>query len=145
METEAVAVHQVHPLHRPNEELIRTAVARTSEAEGFSIDELSIVLADHTTVHELNRDWLGHDFKTDVVTFPLNEDALAGKRIDGEIYVDLDTAAERAPDFDTSFEEEVLRYVIHGLLHLMGHNDATEEQRAAMRILENRYLDAKGR
>ena len=137
---DVVVIHQAHPEHRLSEKLIGETVTRAVEGEGFAIRELSIVLAGHAAVHEINRDWLGHDYETDVVSFPLDEAALAGQRIDGEIYVDLDTAAERAPDFGASFEEEALRYIIHGLLHLMGHDDATEEQRAAMRILEDRYL-----
>ena len=136
-----VAVFQDHPELNLDEELIRSTVECLVEGEGFALQELSIVLADHGTVHELNREWLGHDYETDVVSFPLDEAALADRQIDGEIYVDLDAAAERAPDFGASFEEEALRYVIHGLLHLMGHDDATEEQRAAMRVLEDRYLE----
>ncbi len=138
-----IVVHQANPNRTIDEEKIRAAVVRVVEGEGFALRELSIVLADYATVHELNREWLGHDYETDVVSFPLDEAALADRRIDGEIYVDLDTAAERAPDFSASFEDEVLKYVLHGLLHLMGHDDATEEQRAAMRVLEDRYLAAR--
>ena len=138
---QTISVHQAHPSRSLDMDAVRACIARVAQGEGISIDELSVVLADHATVHELNRTWLGHDYETDVVSFPLNEDAQARGRIDGEIYVDLDTAAERAPDFDKSLEEEGLRYIIHGLLHLIGHDDATEEQRAAMRVLENRYLD----
>ncbi len=138
---DAVVIHQAHPEHRLSEKLIGEAVTRAVEGEGFVIQELSIVLADHPAVHELNREWLGHDFETDVVSFPLSDAALINRHIDGEIYVDLDTAAERAPDFGASFEEEALRYVLHGLLHIMGHDDTTKEQRASMRVLEDRYLE----
>jgi len=102
--------------------------------------ELSVVLADRATVHALNREWLGHDNPTDVVSFPLDEEAAAEGVIEGEVYVDLDTAAERAPEFGGAFEEEALRYVVHGLLHLVGHDDATDADRARMRALEDRYL-----
>ena len=102
--------------------------------------ELSVVLADRATVHALNREWLGHDNPTDVVSFPLDEEAAAEGVIEGEVYVDLDTAAERAPEFGAAFEEEALRYVVHGLLHLAGHDDATDADRARMRALEDRYL-----
>lgn len=139
---EPIVVHQAHPMRSLNEDVVRAAVERTAKGEGFRISELSVVLADHATVHELNRDWMGHDFATDVVSFPLTEDAVSRKRIDGEIYVDLDTAAERAPDFDTSFENEALRYIIHGVLHLAGYDDTTEDQRASMRALEDLYLTA---
>jgi rRNA maturation RNase YbeY len=125
---------------RLDERAVRAAAARVLEGEGFTAADLSVVLADHATVRALNRDWLGHDFDTDVVSFPLNEAAAARGEVDGEVYVDLDTAAERAPEFGATFEEEVLRYVVHGLLHLTGHDDATDAGRAAMRRLEDRYL-----
>ena len=140
---ETITVHQANPSRSLDEDALRAVLVPAADGEGFTIQELSIVLADHATVRELNRQWLGHDYETDVVSFSLDEAALADRRIDGEIYVDLDTAAERAPDFSVSFEDEVLKYVLHGLLHLMGHDDATEEQRAAMRVLEDHYLAAR--
>ena len=140
---EMITVHQANPSRSLDEDALRAVLVPAADGEGFTIQELSIVLADHATVRELNRQWLGHDYETDVVSFSLDEAALADRRIDGEIYVDLDTAAERAPDIGASFEDEVLKYVLHGLLHLMGHDDATEEQRAAMRVLEDRYLAAR--
>ena len=119
---------------------MREVVGRVLHGEGFGLSELSIVLADHPTVHALNRDWLGHDYETDVVSFPLDDEATARRTVDGEVYVDLDTATERAPEFGASMEEEALRYVVHGLLHLLGYDDATDAERAAMRGLEDRYL-----
>jgi probable rRNA maturation factor len=136
----ALAVHQAHPSLRLDEAAIHTTVARVLEGEGFTVADLSVVLADHATVLALNRDWLGHDYDTDVVSFPLDEEAAARREVDGEVYVDLDTAAERAPEFGATMEQEALRYVVHGLLHLLGYDDATEEERAAMRRLEDAYL-----
>ena len=78
------------------------------------------------------------------MSFVLDEDARARGALDGEIYVDLDTAEERAPEFGTTFEAEALRYVAHGVLHLAGHDDATDPQRAAMRVLEDRALADAG-
>ncbi len=140
MDDGTLAIHLVHPERTIEAARVRAVVRRAAEGEGFSVADLSVVLADHATVHALNREWLGHDYETDVVSFPLDDAALARKEIDGEVYVDLDTAAERAAEFDATFEEEALRYVVHGLLHLMGHDDATEAERAAMRALEDRYL-----
>lgn len=142
---EAVVIHQAHPALRLPEAAVRAAVARVLEGEGFTAADLSVVLADHATVRALNRDWLGHDYDTDVVSFPLGEDAAARREVDGEVYVDLDTAAERAPEFGVTMEHEALRYVVHGLLHLLGLDDATEEERAAMRRLEDRYVRDEGR
>lgn len=106
------------------------------EGEECTFEELSVVFADHDTVHALNKEWLEHDWNTDVISFLLEEDP-----IEGEIYIDVETAAERHQEFGTSLKNELERYAIHGMLHLCGHDDASEEQRAAMRSLENRYLD----
>lgn len=101
---------------------------------------VSIVLADHAQVLQLNRDYLGHDYHTDVLSFDLS--APEGEAVEGEVYVDLDTAAERHREFDTAFETEALRYVAHGVLHLMGYDDATDEGKSIMRAFEDRYLRA---
>lgn len=135
-----VAIHQAHSSLELDEDVVRATIDRAVSGEDFSIRDLSVVLTNHRSVHEVNRDWLGHDFETDVVSFLLDENAVTTKIVDGEIYVDLDTAAERALEFDTTFEQEALRYVVHGLLHLMGYNDATDDQRASMRALEDKYL-----
>ncbi len=123
---------------------VAAVVEAVCAMEGVRIASLSVVLGDHALVHGVNRDWLGHDYETDVVSFGLDDDARAQGALDGEVYVDLDTAAERAPEFGASFEAEALRYVAHGVLHIAGHDDATDDQRAAMRALEDRALAAAG-
>ena len=144
MEEAELLIEVEHPTRSLGTAALEALVRRAAEAEGFAIRYLGIVLTDHAAVHRLNRDFLGHDYETDVVSFPLDEDAVAERVIDGEVYVDLDTAAERAPEFGATFEHEAARYVVHGLLHLMGHDDATEPDRAAMRALEDRYLGGDG-
>lgn len=140
MEEEDLQIEVEHPTRSLDTAALEALVRRAAAAEGFAIRYLGILLTDHAAVHRLNRDFLGHDYETDVVSFPLDEDAVAERMIDGEVYVDLDTAAERAPEFGATFEHEAARYVVHGLLHLMGHDDATDAERAAMRALEDRYL-----
>ncbi|MEM8599725.1 MAG: rRNA maturation RNase YbeY, partial [Bacteroidota bacterium] len=139
-EGEAVEVVPAHPSRRLDPALVAATVQRVLDGEGFAARAVSIVLTDHATVLDLNRAWLDHDYTTDVLSFNLDEDALAEHLVEGEVYVDLDTAAERAPEFGTTFEAEAVRYVVHGVLHLVGYNDATSTQRAAMRVLEDRYL-----
>lgn len=131
-----------HPVRSLDEEALAALLQRTADAEGFTLRYLGVVLADHETVHRLNREFLRHDYVTDVLSFSLDEAALGERVIDGEVYVDLDTAAERAPEFGTTFEDEARRYAVHGLLHLMGYDDATDANRATMRRLEDAYLGA---
>lgn len=118
-------------------DLIRHVV----EAEGGTLVHLSVVLAGHDTVRALNESYLGHDYNTDVLSFSLRDDD-AGNVVEGEVYVDLDTAAERHDEFNTSFEQEARRYVVHGLLHLLGYDDQTKAERDAMRTREDAYLSA---
>ena len=139
---EGLEVHAAHASRQLSEAKVRAVVAAVCAGENVRVQSLGVVLADHALVHDLNREWLGHDWETDVVSFTLDEDAPG--EIDGEVYVDLDTAAERAPEFGATAEREALRYVAHGVLHLAGHDDATDADRAAMRALEDRYLDAAG-
>jgi rRNA maturation RNase YbeY len=123
----------------PSEARLRRLAATVFEGEQKAASNLGIVFADHDTVLELNREWLEHDWHTDVISFLLEEEP-----VEGEVYVDFETAAERHQEFGATLLEELERYVVHGLLHLCGHDDATDEQRAAMRLLENRYLTAAG-
>ena len=139
-EPAGLEVHNAHPARQLDEARVRAVVEAVCRGEGVTVAGLNVVLGDHALVHELNRDWLGHDYPTDVVSFVLDEEAQDGGVIDGEVYVDLDTAAERAPEFGATAEHEALRYVAHGVLHLVGYDDTTDDQRGAMRALEDRYL-----
>jgi probable rRNA maturation factor len=132
-----------HPTLDVETDAIRALAAQTIEGEQGQLVHLTIVLSGHETVHSLNREYLGHDYRTDVLSFDLNEDS-EPKTVDGEVYVDLDTALERHQEFGASFEEEVRRYAIHGVLHLLGYDDATPAQKAAMHALEDRYLQGAG-
>lgn len=108
--------------------------------ESQNVGELNIVLTDRETVLEINRDYLDHDYPTDVLAFDLRDNQQ--DPVDGEIYVDLDMAFERCSEFDSSFDQEAARYVVHGLLHLMGYRDDSEDGTARMKQLEDRYLEA---
>ena len=135
-----VVVANTHPKRRLDEITVHRLVAIVCTGEQFTLEDLSIVLSDHPTVRELNVTYLNHNYNTDVLSFPLNNPE-ASRQIDGEVYVDLDTAAERCAEFGVSFEEEASRYIIHGLLHLMGYLDDTNAGKAAMQSREDLYLD----
>ena len=135
---EHLTISQAHPtLTVPEPPLIRL-ITSACESEGYHLEALGVVLADHETVRRLNVDYLSHDYDTDVLSFPFSNSSQPV--IDGEIYVDLDTAQERHSEFGGSFEDEVARYVIHGLLHLMGYTDKDKKSREIMRSRENQYL-----
>ena len=134
-----LTIETIHRDLQVDEAALAGLVRRVLEGEGGTLRALGVVLADHETVLDLNRTYLEHDFHTDVLSFSLAEADEAGV-VEGEVYVDLDTARERHAEFGATFEEEVRRYVVHGLLHLLGYDDATPEGKAAMHQLEDRYL-----
>lgn len=133
----ALHIEQAHPTRRVDADALERLVRHVIDQEGGTLEALSLVLTDHATVLALNQTYLEHDYHTDVLAFPLGEEEGI---VDGEIYVDLDTAAERHTEFEATFEEEVQRYVIHGVLHLLGYDDATPKGKAAMHDREDRYL-----
>ena len=137
---EPVAVHLDHPSRSLPEAEVRALVGRILDGEGLEARGVGIVLADHAEVLRLNRAYLDHDYETDVLSFSLDESGPQNGFVEGEVIVDLDTAAERADEFGTTYRREALRYVAHGLLHLCGYDDATPDEKAAMHRLEDRYL-----
>ena len=107
--------------------------------EGYNIQELNIVFTGHAAVRSLNQQYLNHDYDTDVIAFQFSP-SLESKKIDGEIYINLDMALERCQEFEVSFEEEASRYTIHGLLHLMNYDDKDPDLKSVMKDKENEYL-----
>lgn len=146
--SESLSIEHDHPSRHLDDDRLREGIRHVLTTEGAWLVHLSVVLTDHETVRRLNRSYLDHDYNTDVLSFSLRTPSTADSStsdepaVDGEVYVDLDTAAERREEFDTSFEREAYRYVIHGLLHLLGYDDATESGQETMREKEDQYLEA---
>ena len=85
---------------------------------------------------QINKDYLVHDYYTDIISFPLKEDP-----IEGDIYISIDRVKENAQDFNVEFEEELKRVMIHGLLHFFGYDDHEEADIKTMREKEAFYLN----
>ena len=100
---------------------------------------VSISIVDDPTIHRLNREHLDHDWPTDVISFVFENDE---GHIDGEIIASVDTAARLAEQAACSTEDELLLYIIHGLLHLAGLDDTAPETRLQMRQTEQDCLTA---
>ena len=135
-----IEIAQQHPKLHLNEARLRRVIASVLAGEAVALESFSLVLTGHDEVHTLNRDYLSHDYQTDVLSFSLSDGT--SDAVEGEVYVDLDTAMERHAEFDATFEEEAVRYVVHGLLHLIGYDDATPQERQVMHEKENVYLAA---
>lgn len=117
--------------------------------------EISVALVDNAAIHDINRQYLGHDYPTDVISFllgcepPSEEDSTAngsdvlrgrGKRLDGEVIISTETAIQEAENFGWSPREEVVLYLIHGLLHLVGYDDLSSTEQKVMRARERAML-----
>jgi rRNA maturation RNase YbeY len=135
-----ISIEHDHPTLRLDESKIRPIAQRIISDNKRTVSYLTIVLSEHAAVRNLNRQFLDRDRNTDVLAFPLGDDDGEERQVDGEVYIDLDTAFERAPEYDTTFEHEACRYIIHGILHLLGYDDVTPEGKQQMRALEDRYL-----
>ena len=122
-------------------ERLRSAVEGVLTAAEIGAAEVSIAIVDDPTIHELNRQYLEHDYPTDVLSFLLERDE---ERLEGEIVVSADTAARFAPKYGWRPEDELLLYVLHGSLHLVGYDDGTDEAAAEMRREERRHLERFG-
>lgn len=100
------------------------------------VGEISIVFSNNDYVLEVNKQFLAHDFYTDIITFNYNEDDF----ISGDLIISIDMVRENAEKFKETFERELHRVVVHGILHLLGLNDKTKMEEATMRIAENDAL-----
>ncbi len=94
--------------------------------------ELSISLVDNKTIQNINREWRGKDRPTDVLSFPLDEDTPSGYkyRLLGDVIISLPYAKKQAEEIGLSYREEILRLLIHGILHLLGYDHETSEEDA---------------
>lgn len=127
-----------HPsLRFPKRETFRAIQSVLTDESARSF-RLSVVFVGSRTMRRINRRFLGHDYVTDVIAFPLGEQDEPGAQ--AEIYVNLDRAKSQAREYHVPFVEETQRLLIHGTLHLLGYSDAGPRQKAAMTRRENFHL-----
>jgi len=134
-----------------DESFIREVAESVFEIEQVEAARLSIAFVDNQTMRELNVRHLNHDYDTDVLSFLLechtNESTDvdsnlrgAGKSIEGEVVISAEMACQCAEEFDWTAENELVLYLVHGLLHLVGYDDLTESERELMRSRERSIL-----
>ncbi len=107
-----------------------------SGSEGFELGALTYIFCSDDYLLRLNQEYLKHDTLTDIITF----DYVSGKLISGDVYISLDRVSENALAFEVSKEEELLRVMAHGLLHLCGYGDKTHENQEIMTKKENEKI-----
>jgi rRNA maturation RNase YbeY len=102
------------------------------------LTSLQYVFCSDDFLLQINKDFLQHDYYTDIITFEMGDTAASG--VVGEIYISTDRVKDNAASLSIGFQEELLRVVFHGALHLCGYKDKTPTERAKMREAEDRYL-----
>lgn len=116
---------------------LRSAMIHAAGNFHREIAQLDVIFVDDDTLLQMNKDFLDHDYFTDIITFDLGSEATS---IVGELYISQDRILDNAQTLSTEIPDEILRVCIHGLLHLCGMNDSSEEEKLAMRTAENTYI-----
>lgn len=122
-----------------NRRAIKRWIQQVLKEKGKEAGDINIILCNSDEVLELNKKYLNHNYQTDVITFPYSHpDEL---RLSGDVFIDVQTVAKNATLYRQTMSNELLRAIIHGILHLTGMNDQTEEELKLMRRAEDRALE----
>ena len=111
-------------------------IRRVAASYGKTVGEVGYLFCDDEKILEVNREYLGHDYYTDIITFDYDE----GNQVNGDLVISLDTVRTNAEQFQKDYDEELHRVIIHGILHLCGQNDKGPGEREQMEAAENRAL-----
>lgn len=118
-----------------DEDAVRKAITHLQEQEQVRIESINVIFCSDDYLLNINQAYLQHDYYTDIITFQQQESP-----IQGELYISIDRVTENADTFSVSFKQELLRVIIHGVLHLSGYADSTEDEKIEMRYREDYYL-----
>lgn len=116
--------------------LLKKSLIDLSETHNTTIKNLTYIFCSDDYLLNINKQFLNHDYYTDIITFPYHE----GTDIEGEIYVSLDRITDNAIKQKVLFENELFRVIAHGLLHLIGFSDKTPKQKKLMREEEDKAI-----
>lgn len=107
-----------------------------AEEEGRKLGQISVIFCSDPYLLDINKKFLQHDYYTDIITFDYSE----GSVISGDLFISIDTVRSNAEFYSAEFKDELDRVMVHGVLHLIGYDDHSDEQTAKMRERENHYL-----
>ncbi|TAE34093.1 MAG: rRNA maturation RNase YbeY [Cytophagales bacterium] len=125
------------PYKLPQKQAVRKWLTQQAKAERFRIGDLNYIFCSDEHVLQVNRDYLDHDYYTDIITFDQSEEE---DLIEGDIFISVDRVTDNAVQLGVSAEGEMRRVLAHGLLHLCGYSDKSPEEEQAMRAKENEWL-----
>lgn len=122
----------LHPL----EENYLLWINKIIDSEGFTSEDINYIFCDDAYLHKINVIYLEHDTYTDIITFDYSENGV----LQSDIYISVERVVENASIYEVSFEQELLRVMAHGILHLCGYKDKTEEDSKKMRSKEEEKM-----
>ena len=120
-----------------SEDIISSWISEVIINEGCKEGELNYIFCDDEYLHKINVEFLDHDTLTDIISF----DYTVGKELHGDVFISVERVKDNAADLDVTFEEELHRVMIHGILHYCGYKDKSEEDQRVMRAKEDLYLN----
>ncbi|MFA6403560.1 MAG: rRNA maturation RNase YbeY [Salinivirgaceae bacterium] len=106
------------------------------ESKGFVLADVSYIFCSDEYLYKLNKEYLNHVYYTDIITFNYNDE----KFISGDLFISVDRVLENAKNLEIENNQEFLRVMIHGILHLLGYDDKFNEEQKTMRLEENKYI-----
>ena len=116
-----------------NETQFSDWISRVILSENKKEGDINYIFCDDEYILEINKQYLDHDYYTDIISF----DYSVGNELNGDIFVSIDRVKENATDFNATFDDELKRVIIHGILHYCGYKDKSEEDEAVMRSKED--------
>ena len=123
-------------LHLEEEKRLKEWIAEAVAAEEFLVGEINYVFCTDEYLHKINLQYLNHDTYTDIISF----DYRVGKQLHGDIFISVDRVRENATKFEVDFNSELLRVLIHGILHFCGYKDKLDNEVNVMRAKEDFYV-----
>lgn len=124
--------------------VLRKWITEVIRQEGYEVGEINYIFCSSDYHRQMNRDFLGHDYYTDVITFEERESRLEEGIVAGEVYIDVATVTDNAEIYNSLPVNEMRRVIVHGALHLCGHKDKSPWAEKQMRRRENKYLKLLG-
>lgn len=118
---------------------IKATIAQCLADEGFTAGEVSVVFCSDEYLLGVNKQFLDHHYSTDIITFDYTD--YDSRIVSGDLFISVDTVATNAVQFGVTADLEMARVVIHGVLHLTGQGDKTDEEQKIMTQKEDKYLD----
>jgi len=120
-----------------NEEAIANWLSAVISSENKKEGEINYIFCDDEYLHKINIEYLNHDTLTDIISF----DYTVGNEISGDIFVSIERVLDNSKDFNTSFNDELKRVLVHGVLHYCGYKDKSDKDEALMRTKEDQKLE----